>query len=99
MRMYDSEVIGRYGSARYEALVGRAFAILKEDPRLVGCDKLRMEMARTASRRAIGCERRSFVPSKGVWRGGAIPEFCEELISACALRLNLDGHVAGTRVA
>lgn len=82
-----------YGKEAYASLVGRAVVILKEDRRLVGLDRLRFALARAAVLRAIGGEVKSFVPPKELWKSGAIPVFCNELVAACALRLKLDGHV------
>lgn len=87
-------VIRRYGVGEYRRLVAEAVVILHEDRRLVGCDRLRRLLAEHACERAIGCSRRSFTPPRELWSGShSIPSFCEELISAVALRLRLSGRV------
>lgn len=87
------EIIRGYGRKRFEELVGRAWVILHEDRRLVGLDRLRLALAREACAVAVGCPVRTFVPPSGTWKSGGIPVFCNELIAACALRLQLGGYV------
>lgn len=91
--MTREEVIEGYGRARFEALIGRAVVVLKEDRRLVGLDRLRVSLAREACEVAIGCPRRTYEPSRRLLRSGSVPAFCDELVAACALRLKVDGHV------
>lgn len=90
-RKSQQRVIRDYGGVRFRALVGEAVVILKEDGRLVGLDKLRCALAVAACMRAVTGEVRAFVvPRKFGWNDVS-PEWCGELVAACALRLRLDG--------
>lgn len=94
--MTREEAIAAYGRERLDELIWRATIILKDDRRLAGLSRLTAAMALTAAERAIGCPIKTFVTSKGIWRGpGVLPSFCEELVAACALRLQLDKATDG----
>jgi hypothetical protein len=76
----ESEHIDTVGLDRYEAAVGRAMMRLKNDTRLLGAVKLRLELAEQMAFVATGAPRRPFALAKYEARFGRPTQEMQDIV-------------------